>query len=89
MKIHAVSVCSLFLVLGILLAGCGTSQGSATPTPYPTPEGTTYTVERGDIVIDVELFGRVTPKAVNVVYFQMSGHVADVYAQVNDVVTHE
>ncbi len=68
------------------MAGCGSSQSDATPTPFPTAVRKTYTVQRGDIVINVELFGRVTPLALAVVNFQMDGHVGDVYVQVNDTV---
>jgi macrolide-specific efflux system membrane fusion protein len=85
-KNYLVPIFSLSLIFCFVLAGCSTAQSVVTPTPYPTPVRTTYTVQRGDIVINVELFGRVTPRALNTVYFQMSGHVSDVYAQVNDTV---
>jgi len=81
-----VSIAHLFLVLTFLLAGCGTVQAVATPTPYPTPVKKTYTVQRGNIVINAELFGSVTPLALETVYFQMDGHVGNVYVQVNDTV---
>lgn len=79
-------ITSLLSIIGILLASCGSSQSEATPTPFPTAVRKTYTVQRGDIVINVELFGRVTPLALAVVNFQMDGHVGDVYVQVNDIV---
>jgi RND family efflux transporter MFP subunit len=85
-KNFLVVLSSLLVVFSMVLAGCGTTQSEATPTPYPTPVRTTYTVQRGDIVIDQEMFGRVTPLALNTVYFQMDGHVGDVYVQVNDTV---
>jgi macrolide-specific efflux system membrane fusion protein len=81
-----VAIFSLFLILNLLLVGCGPDQTNVTPTPYPTPVRKTYTVKRGDIVINVELFGRVTPLATATVNFQMDGHVGDVYVQVNDQV---
>lgn len=81
-----ITIFSLFMILSIVLAGCGSESSSVTPTPYPTPVRKTYTVQRGDIVINLEMFGRVTPLALNAVYFQMDGHVGDVYAQVNDTV---
>ncbi len=75
------------MVISLLLVSCGTAQTSeATPTLYPTPEKKTYTVQKGDIVINQDLFGRVTPLALGTVYFQMDGHVGDVYVQVNDTV---
>jgi macrolide-specific efflux system membrane fusion protein len=70
----------------ILLIGCGTNSDVGNATPYPTPVRTTYTVQRGDIVIDAELFGRVSPLALESAYFELTGHVGEVYVQVNDPV---
>jgi RND family efflux transporter MFP subunit len=81
-----VTISSLFLILSFLLVGCGSEVSAVTPTPFPTPVRKTYTVQRGDIVINVELFGRVSPLALATVNFQMDGHVGDVYVQVNDKV---
>ena len=81
-----VTISSLFLILSLLLVGCGTASSVVTPTPFPTPVRKAYTVQSGDIVINVELFGRVTPLALATVTFQMDGHVGDVYVQVNDKV---
>jgi membrane fusion protein, macrolide-specific efflux system len=78
---------SMVLIFSLLLMGCGSAEIKITPTPYPTPVRKTYTVQRGDIVINVELFGRVTPLALSTVNFQMDGHVGDVFVQVNDKVT--
>lgn len=79
----------IFLLLSMLLAGCGTPSvaSEVTPTPYPTPVKETFTVQRGDIIVEAKLSGRVSPLALNTVYFQMSGQVREVYANVNDVVT--
>jgi len=82
----SISLFSFITILAFVLAGCGPSSSAATPTPYPTPVRKTYTVGKGDIVINLELFGQVTPKILSTAYFQMSGHVGDVYAQVNDIV---
>jgi RND family efflux transporter MFP subunit len=75
--------------LMLLLSGCGSSgPGSeATPTPLPTPVRTTYTVRRGDIVVNAKLTGDVEPVAVSNVTFPMAGHVAHVYVQPNELVT--
>jgi RND family efflux transporter MFP subunit len=81
-----VTISSILIILSLLLVDCGTDQSDVTPTPYPTPVRKTYTVERGDIVINSELFGSVTPLALATVNFQMDGHVGDVYVQVNDIV---
>ena len=77
---------SMIAILSLMLASCGTASSSITPTPYPTPVRKTYTVSRGDIVINVELFGQVAPRVLNSAYFQMDGHVGDVFVQVNDTV---
>jgi len=82
-------ILTLFVAFMILLAGCGApSAGSeATPTPYPTPVKATFAVQRGDITIDAKLTGRVSPLALQTVYFQINGQVSEVLANVNDVVT--
>ncbi len=86
MKKISITLLSFLTILSFVLAGCGPTSDAATPTPYPTPVRKTYTVSRGDIVINAELFGQVTPKALSTAYFQMSGHVGEVYVQVNDIV---
>jgi RND family efflux transporter MFP subunit len=80
------AISSLLMIFSLLLVGCGTVQNTVTPTPYPTPVKKTYTVQRGDILINVELFGSVSPLALATVNFQMEGHVNNVYVQVNDAV---
>jgi RND family efflux transporter MFP subunit len=83
---NSITMLNIFLILNLLLAGCGAAQSDVTPTPYPTPVRKTYMVERGDIVITIELFGRVTPLALAMVNFQMDGHVENIYVQMNDKV---
>lgn len=81
-----------FLVLGIaltvILSACGGGQAASepTPTPFPTPVRPTFTVQRGDIIVEARLNGRVEPLALETVYFQIPGQVREVYASVNDVV---
>ncbi len=79
-----------FIALVLLLAACGRGSGEtltqATPTPYPTPVKPTFTVQRGDITVEAKFSGRVTPLALQTVYFQINGQVSEVYANVNDVV---
>jgi RND family efflux transporter MFP subunit len=88
---HPRSLRSLFLfpVISLILAGCsrGAVGNPATPTPLPTPVRTTYTVQRGDIVINARLSGEVEPVAISSVAFAMEGHVAHVYVQPNELVT--
>ncbi|MBN2086282.1 MAG: efflux RND transporter periplasmic adaptor subunit [Anaerolineales bacterium] len=76
-------------VISLILAGCSQAAGGdqATPTPLPTPVRTTYTVQRGDIVIHARLSGQVEPVAISSVTFAMEGHVAHVYVQPNELVT--
>jgi RND family efflux transporter MFP subunit len=78
----------LWVAFALSLSACGSSQiaSEATPTPFPTPVRPTFTVQRGDIVVEAKLNGRVVPRALETVYFQISGQVREVYANVNDVV---
>ena len=77
-----------FVALAVSLSACGSGQvaSEATPTPFPTPVRPTFTVQRGDIVVEAKLSGRVVPLALETVYFQIPGQVREVYANVNDVV---
>lgn len=78
-----------FLTLVLLLGGCVGAGGRSepTPTPYPTPVRTTYTVARGDIVIQLNVSGDIEPRTLETVGFQMDGHVGKVYVQLNESVT--
>ena len=78
----------LFVALALFLSACasGEAASEATPTPFPTPVRPTFTVQRGDIVVEAKLSGRVVPLALETVYFQLAGQVREVYANVNDVV---
>jgi multidrug efflux pump subunit AcrA (membrane-fusion protein) len=79
---------TLFVVLSILLAGCGgEARSDVTPTPFPTPVRQTFTVQRGDITVEAKLNGRVSPLALHTVYFEIDGQASEVFANVNDVVT--
>lgn len=78
-----------FLVLAFCLTACGGGEiaSEVTPTPFPTPVRPTFTVQRGDIIVEAKLSGRVAPLALETVYFQIPGQVREVYANVNDEVT--
>ena len=78
----------LFVALVLFLSACGSGQvaSEVTPTPFPTPVRPTFTVQRGDIIVEAKLSGRVVPLASETVYFQITGQVREVYANVNDVV---
>ena len=78
----------VFIALALSLTACGGGQvaSEATPTPFPTPVRPTFTVQRGDIVVEAKLSGRVIPLALETVYFPIAGQVREVYANLNDVV---
>ena len=78
----------LVIAFGLTLSACGGGQAASepTPTPFPTPVRPTFTVQRGDIIVEARLNGRVVPLALDTVYFQIPGQVREVYASVNDVV---
>ena len=82
------SLLIFFVVFVIFLSACGSGESAseATPTPFPTPVRPTFTVQRGDIIVEAKLSGRVVPLALETVYFQISGQLREVYANVNDVV---
>jgi len=88
-KLHPPVSWALIPILFSFLAGCGQAAAGnkATPTPFPTPVRTTYTVQRGDIVINARLSGQVEPVAISSVSFPMEGHVDHVYVQPNEMVT--
>lgn len=62
MKINLITI---FVALTVVLAGRGGGQvvSEVTPTPFPTPVRSTFTVQRGDIVVEAKLSGRVSPLA--------------------------
>ena len=82
-----VSILTVLTAFTLVLTGCGGNSAVGNATPYPTPVRTTFTVQRGDIVINASLFGRIAPLALQNAYFQMTGHVGNVFVQVNDPVT--
>ena len=86
--IHRTAPLVLFVVSALMVASCGGGQvtSQATPTPFPTPVRSTFTVQRGDITVEARLSGRVVPLASHTVYFPIVGQVREVYANVNDVV---
>jgi multidrug efflux pump subunit AcrA (membrane-fusion protein) len=77
----------LLLALTLLLSACdGVAVRESTPTPFPTPVRKTFTVERGDILVETTLFGEVAPRVLAEVPFEISGTVGAVYVQTGDVV---
>lgn len=81
------NIFTCILALTLFLSACdGVAVREATPTPYPTPVRKTFTVQRGDILVEARLFGRVTPLTLAAVSFEMSGKVSTVFAQPGDPV---
>jgi multidrug efflux pump subunit AcrA (membrane-fusion protein) len=78
----------LLLLLIVTLTGCtGQKTGAArppTPTPVPTPAAaakTTYRVERGEVVREAKMSGRIVPVEERELFFRTSGRVRQVYAE--------
>jgi HlyD family secretion protein len=79
---------ALFLALAALLSACsdGVAVREATPTPFPTPLRDTFTVQRGDMLVEVPLYGRVAQRVLAAASFEIPGKVSAVYAQAGDMV---
>ena len=87
-----------FLILMILVSiiisatGCSSAGGSEpdlTPTPYPTaviPTKPTYTVERGEVIEEMQFTARVAPVVQEELFFRTNGRVRGVYAEDGDMV---
>jgi RND family efflux transporter MFP subunit len=76
----------LILVLFIISTACSSGsspqQEQATPTPIPTsivPLKPTYTVEKGEIVDQLQFTGRITPVEEHPLYFETGGRVRKIY----------
>jgi multidrug efflux pump subunit AcrA (membrane-fusion protein) len=81
------------------LAGCAllpavntdrATDGLPTPTPIPTavvPIKPTYTVQRGELVSQLEFSGRVSPAVEEDLFFRADGRVRTVLAKRNEMVT--
>ena len=83
---------SLALIVAVLLAGCGVSGQAAAPTPTPLPpqpavESPTYTVQRGNIVEELQLSGRVASTREDDLSFAKAGNVAKIYVRETEPIT--
>lgn len=83
---------ALLLSLLLTLAGCGTvaQQVAPTPTPKPAPptlDKPTYAVERGEIIDEMKLNGRVTAVQQQDLSFEQNGFVKTVYVTRSSVIT--
>ncbi len=80
------------LILMLLLSSCGMASGrqeSTTPTPLPPQpavERPTYTVERGNIVEEMQLSGRVAAKRQEDLAFDQAGSVAKIAVRATDTI---
>ncbi|MCC6458601.1 MAG: efflux RND transporter periplasmic adaptor subunit [Caldilineaceae bacterium] len=86
-------------IAAVLLAGCAllpavntdrATDGLPTPTPIPTavvPIKPTYTVQRGELVSQLEFSGRVSPEVEEKLFFRADGRVRTVLSKRNDMVT--
>lgn len=84
---------ALLLVLVMLLAACGVTTGqkaAATPTPLPPQpavEKPTYTVQRGDIVEELQLSARVAATKEDTLSFAQAGNVAKINVRATEPIT--
>lgn len=85
------------LTLLILLVACANTPTeprrvdlAAEPTPIPTavlPPKPTYTVERGQVIYQIDFAGRIGPALEQILAFPRDGVVAEVFVQRGDTVT--
>lgn len=86
------------LLLVSTLTGCAllpevevdrSTDGQPTPTPIPTaiiPVRPTYTVQRGDVVDELEFSARISPVTEEELFFRAGGRVDSVFHRRNDLV---
>src|SRR5919199_4618652 len=82
----------LVLIAAALLSGCGTSGQAAAPTPTPLPPqpavaSPTYAVQRGNIVEELQLSGRVAATREDDLSFGQPGNVAKIYVRETEPIT--
>ncbi len=83
----------IVLVSMVLTAtGCsstGSAEADVTPTPFPTaiiPTKPTYTVERGEVIEELQFSARVAPVVQEELFFRTGGRVRGVYVEDGDSV---
>lgn len=84
------------VLLVAAISGCaaqparqGSSSGQAQPTLVPTPVAaakSTYTVERGEVVYDVDFSGRIAPVIEETLSYPIDGVISTVYVDRGDTV---
>lgn len=88
-KLHLIKRILLFACIASILSACQTSNQvdtEAQPTALPLAPHTTFTVQRGTIIKDVKLFGRVGPLSEHTINFLSDGTVRNVYINPGDQV---
>jgi multidrug efflux pump subunit AcrA (membrane-fusion protein) len=91
---HRSKLLVLVLLVSLILSamGCSTSspqEADATPTPIPTaviPTKPTYTVERGDVIEEMQFTARVAPVEQEELFFRANGRVRHIYFEEGDPV---
>lgn len=81
----------IFLLCSILISGCANKQSQVEPSPTPIPTAIvptkpTYTVQRGDVINQIEFSGRVVPVVQQDLTFRTSGSVRKIYVKKDDIV---
>ena len=83
----------IIFVLSIFLTACSSSpteaEEQATPTPIPTaiiPTKPTYTVQRGEVIEEMQFSARVAPVVQESLFFRTEGRVRGVYVEEGDEV---
>jgi len=82
----------LLVLVSIIVSVTGCSSASpeeadATPTPIPTaviPTKPTYTVERGEVIEEMQFTARVAPVVQEELFFRANGRVRNVYFEEGD-----
>jgi RND family efflux transporter MFP subunit len=78
----------LIFLAAVLASACGTNAGpQPTATPLPTPNRPVVTVQRGELIQSLELFGRIEPVQTSRLAFSASGKIRNVYVDPNAWVT--
>ncbi len=76
----------LFIIVTASACSYQAEVDEPTPTPIPTAVRPTYTVQRGDIIVQLNLGGRVVPAESTPARFAVDGTVGTVYVQEGDYV---
>ncbi len=81
---------TVLLAALIVITGCTSAlapEEEATPTPIPTPivpTNPTYTVERGKVIDELQVSGRIAPIVEEELFFRAAGYVGAVYVETDD-----